>query len=207
VSAVGGGINFEPLPRPVEHDPQDAPTALFIGKELFRKGGDLLLCAFARARAVVPNARLIFLTEDTVPTGLPTEGVEFIHPTWRREVIADLYRRSHVLVLPSRLETWGDVLLEAMGFGLPCIGVCGQAMEEVIIDRQTGLIIPPEDEQSLAQALITLLINPELRREWGLAAHDRVRIEYGWDRVVERTHQAIETDLQEYYEQYSPKTI
>jgi glycosyltransferase involved in cell wall biosynthesis len=142
----------------------------------------------------------LFLTEDPIPAGLPTAGVEFVHPTWERSVIADLYRRSHVLVLPSRLETWGDVLLEAMGFGLPCVGVCGQAMEEVISHQETGLLIPPEDEKALAEALITLFTNPALRRDWGRAAHRRVALEYSWDRVVERSLLPIECGLKAYYE-------
>jgi glycosyltransferase involved in cell wall biosynthesis len=201
VSTVGGGVNFSPLPPPVAHEPEDPPTALFIGKEFYRKGGDLLLCAFARARMVAPNARLLFLTEDTIPAGLPTEGVEFVPPTWERKTIARLYEQAHVLVLPSRLETWGDVLLEAMGFGLPCIGVCGQAMEEVIIHQETGIVIPPEDEQALSQALITLFTNPELRTRWGAAARKRVQTEYSWDRVVERTEDPLVNGLKAYHGQ------
>jgi glycosyltransferase involved in cell wall biosynthesis len=202
VTTVGGGVNFLPLPPPVLHDPDDPPTALFIGKEFYRKGGDLLLCAFARARKVAPDARLIFLTEDAIPPGLPTEGVEFITPTWDRETIARLYARAHVLVLPSRLETWGDVLLEAMGFGLPCIGVCGQAMEEVIAHQETGIIIPPEDEQALARALVTMFTNPELRAKWGAAARQRVQTEFSWDRVAERTTQSLRQGLKVFDEQH-----
>lgn len=199
VTTVGGGINFSPLPTPVSHTGREAPTALFIGKEMFRKGGDLLLKAFAQARRSVPDARLIFLTEDPAPAGLPTVGVEFVKPTWNREVIAGLYSRSHLLVLPSRLETWGDVLLEAMSYGMPCIGVRGQAMEEVISHQETGLLIPPENEEALTQALVRLFSDVELRQKLGNTARMRAEKQYTWDRVVERSIDPINAGLREFY--------
>ncbi|MFO7680221.1 MAG: hypothetical protein R6X34_09235, partial [Chloroflexota bacterium] len=50
VTAVGGGVNFAKLPQPVRRRETDTPTVLFIGKEFYRKGGDVLLEAFALAR-------------------------------------------------------------------------------------------------------------------------------------------------------------
>ncbi|HEX6386502.1 MAG TPA: glycosyltransferase family 4 protein [Anaerolineae bacterium] len=192
ITVVGGGVNFSPLPQPVRHHNGDTPTVLFIGKDLYRKGGDLLLRAFAESRKQLPDARLIFLTGDPIPSDLPTEGVEVIAPTWKREMIAQYYQRANVLVLPSRLETWGDVLLEAMIYGLPCIGVSGQAMEEIIVNEKTGLIIPPENVPALSAALTRLLANPALRREWGKMAQQRAKAEYTWDKVASRTAEAIQ---------------
>jgi hypothetical protein len=191
ITVVGGGVNFSPLPEPVLHRDEDRPTVLFIGKELFRKGGDLLLQAFAESRRQIPEARLIFVTNDPIPEYLPTEGVEVVIPTWKRDVIARCYQRSNVLVLPSRLETWGDVLLEAMVYGLPCIGVTGQAMEEIIVNEETGLIVPPEDVSALATTLTRLLANPALRREWGQKARQRAEAEYTWEKVVSRSVEVI----------------
>jgi len=191
ITVVGGGVNFSPLPEPVGHHDEDRPTVLFIGKDFFRKGGDLVLQAFAESRRQVPGARLIFLTNDPIPDQLPTEGVEVIAPTWKRDVIARCYQRASVLVLPSRLETWGDVLLEAMIYGLPCIGVAGQAMQEIIINEETGLLVPPEDVSALATALTRVLTNPTLRRRWGRRARQRAETEYTWEKVVDRSAEVI----------------
>ena len=193
ITVIGGGVNFSPLPEPVSHGDGHTPTILFIGKELFRKGGDLLLHAFAESRRQVPDSRLLFVTKDPIPPELPMEGVEIITATWKREVIASCYQHADVLVLPSRLETWGDVLLEAMVYGLPCIGVSGQAMEEIIIHEKTGLIVPPEDVTALSAALTRLLTNPALRQEWGQMARRRAEAEYTWDKVVDRSAEAIQT--------------
>jgi glycosyltransferase involved in cell wall biosynthesis len=196
VTAIGGGVNFATLPEAIPRPNSSPPTALFIGKELHRKGGDLLLQAFAQARSQAPGARLLFLTADPLPADLPLEGVEVIPPTWDRNEIAGLYRRADLFVLPSRLETWGDVLLEAMAHSLPCIGVSGQAMEDMIEEGKTGLNVPPGDVEALAAALVRLFCDGRLRQQWGLAARQKIEKDYTWDRVVERLAPFIEMAAQ-----------
>lgn len=183
VTAVGGGVNFDPLPV-LEPKPAGAPTFLFIGKDFYRKGGDLTLQAFARLRAVHPEARLRMLTDGPAPADLPLDGVEVISPTWDRQVIETLYRQADVFVLPSRLETWGDVLLEAMAFGLPCVGVRGEAMDEIILDGQTGRVVPGEDIGALAAVMQDLVEKPAARQAWGNAGRARVEEHFTWARVV-----------------------
>lgn len=186
VVAIGGGVNFATLPEPMPGANNKRPTVLFIGKDFYRKGGDLLLHAFALTRSQIPEAQLLLLTGDTIPKDLPLEGVELIQPDWDRALIETLYQRADLLVLPSRLETWGDVLLEAMAYTLPCIGVAGEAMEEIIENGVTGLIVPPEDVEALATALSRLLGNVQLRCQLGLAARQRIEQTYTWTHVGER---------------------
>lgn len=93
--------------------------------------------------------------------------------------------------MPSRLETWGDVLLEAMAYGLPCIGVTGQSMTEIIRDGETGLLVPPEDVAALSESFIKLLKDGELRNRMGQAGRLLVENEFTWDQVVERLSSMI----------------
>lgn len=192
VTAVGGGLSLGALPELPTRQPAAPLTVLFIGAELRRKGGDVLLQAFARTRAELAGVRLLCLTRGPIPPELPLDGVEVIAPTWDREIILGLFRRADLLVLPSRLETWGDVLLEAMAFGLPCIGVSGQAMGEIVEHERTGLIVPPDDVPALAAALTRLLRDPALRQTWGSAGRRRVETLFTWDEVVDRFAPAIE---------------
>lgn len=194
VTTVGGGVNFVTLPKLVRRESSQPPTALFIGKDFYRKGGDRLLQAFAQVRREIPNARLLLLTRSKIPPELPQEGIELIAPTWNRDEIAQLYRRADLFVLPSRLETWGDVLLEASAYGLPCIGVSGKAMAEIIVNGKTGLLVPPDedDTDTLASAMKILLANPSLRQDWGHAARQRVEERFTWQKVVERMAPVIE---------------
>jgi glycosyltransferase involved in cell wall biosynthesis len=192
VTAIGGGVNIAPLPEPGLRTGSSAPSALFIGKDFYRKGGDLVLLAFARARTHLPRARLTMVTEGPIPPDLPLEGVELVRPTWDRMAIVGHYRRADVFVLPSRLETWGDVLLEAMAFGLPCLGVRGEAMAEIISDEETGIIVPPDDVDALAAALVRLLGDEGLRLRLGRAARMKVGTAYTWERVVDRMVPGLE---------------
>jgi glycosyltransferase involved in cell wall biosynthesis len=197
IAVVGGGVNFAALPIPIRRPPGAAPTVLFIGHDFYRKGGDLALQAFARARAEVPEARMWLVTSDPVPPGLPQEGVLVLPPIWSRDEIADLYRQADVFILPSRQETWLDVLLEAMAFGVPCIGVTGRSMEEIIEDGRTGLLVPADWRgEALGRALAQLLLHPELRQQMGQAAHERVARYFTWDRVVDRMAPFIEAAAQ-----------
>lgn len=192
VTVVGGGVNFARLPQPTSHRETAVPTILFIGKEFYRKGGDLLLEAFAQARQEVPGARLKMVTAVPIPADFPKEGVEVIHATWDRQVIAALYRSADLFVLPSRLETWGDVLLEAMSYGLPCIGVSGQVMEEIIDHESTGLVVPAEDVAALANSLVRLLTDVGLRRRMGQQARLKAENNYQWPDVVQRVGDCIQ---------------
>ena len=196
VTAVGGGVNFAILPQAVPRQPDNVPTALFIGKDFYRKGADVLLKAFAQVHAETPNIRLSMMTAGPIPADLPLAGVEMILPTWDRNSIEELYLRADLFVLPSRLETWGDVLLEAMAFGLPCIGVHGEAMDEIIEDGRTGLNVPPDDETALGDALRRLLHDAPLRRKLGREARGRVEMYYTWNCVVDRMVPVIKRLIQ-----------
>lgn len=196
VTAIGGGVNIDPLPTVPSSRKPHPPTALFIGKDFYRKGGDILLRAFQETRKMIPDARLMMVTDGPIPGDVVMDGVEIIQPTWDRSVIFSLYERADCFVLPSRLETWGDVLLEAMSFGLPCIGVSGEAMGEMITHHKTGEIVAPEDVEGLVNALTRLLSNGEMREQYGIAARQRVENDFTWDRVVSRISSVIENSIQ-----------
>lgn len=177
---VGGGVNLAIPPDPA---PLDAPRVLFIGRDFERKGGDLLLAAFARARARLPAAEL-WLVTDRADVGGP--GVRRIPPTYDRAAIAGLFRAAGLFAMPSRCETWGDVFLEAMAYGLPCVGADVDAVPEIVQHGASGLLVPPGDVDALAAALTTLLTDAGLRRRMGACGRERVAAEFTWGRVAER---------------------
>lgn len=195
VTTIGGGVNLEPLPAVRAQKERDFPTVLFIGKEFHRKGGELLLRAFHEARKIIPDARLMMVTDGPLPKDIPIENVEFFAPSWDRDFIGSLYERADCFVLPSRLETWGDVLLEAMAYGLPCIGVTGEAMGDIIDHHKTGLLIPPENVEELTRALIDLLTHEDFRKQYGAAGRQRVENYFTWDQVVARIYPIIQTTI------------
>ena len=70
--------------------------------------------------------------------------------------------------------------------GVPCVGVTGRSMDEIIVPEETGLLVPPDDVAALAAALLRLLADPETRRAWGRAGRRRVEQFFTWPQVVER---------------------
>jgi glycosyltransferase involved in cell wall biosynthesis len=136
------------------------------------------------------GARLCVVTGDPIPASLPLDSVE-IHPaTWDPAFIIDAYRSADFFVLPSYLETWGNVLLEAMAFGLPCIGVEGDAMSEIIAE-QTGFIIPANNPPALAEAMLQLFEKQQLRNQMGAFARQRIETTFTWNQVAAQIYAAI----------------
>ncbi|MBN1266394.1 MAG: glycosyltransferase family 4 protein [Anaerolineales bacterium] len=186
VTAVGGGVNFEKLPVLKSKEGRDRPAVLFIGKDFCRKGGDRAVAAFQQVRKRVPEARLILVTSlPAIFTG-DLSGIQIVEPTWDRGKIRSLYEEADCFILPSRLESWGDVLLEAMAYGLPCIGVNDEAMADIIVHEETGLLAVPGDVNSLTNALEVVLTNPAAQEKYGRAGRRRVEAHFTWENVIER---------------------
>jgi glycosyltransferase involved in cell wall biosynthesis len=183
VTSVGGGVNFNNLPEFKRTFNKKSPTLLFIGKDFYRKGGDILLTAFRNIKAKYPSSKLIMVTEPDHHF-MDVEGIELIKPTWNRSVIQNLYENSDIFILPSRLETWGDVLLEAMSYGLPCIGVNSDAMNEIINDRQNGLLVSPDNPEELSNVIDLLLSDVDLAKNLGNQARKTVENKYTWSKIA-----------------------
>jgi glycosyltransferase involved in cell wall biosynthesis len=89
-----------------------------------------------------------------------------------------------ILVQPSTRETFGRTLVEAMATRKPVIASRVGGMPEVVVDQETGLLVPKEDAQSLAAAIITLLEDPPRARQMGEAGRRRVERLFSLERRV-----------------------
>ena len=95
-----------------------------------------------------------------------------------RSDVPDLMARAEIFVLPSRFEGLPNALLEAMAAGLPCVATRVSGSEDVIIDGESGLLVPPEDPDALAEALVRLLTRPAEALALGRAARARMVARY-----------------------------
>ena len=186
VTVIGGGLNLSQLPEVPERWDRPNPMVLFIGKEFQRKGGPLLVKAFSMVRKVMPMARLVLVTSHLPDNTKLPDNTQVLTNISARSEIANLYKSADVFVLPSILETWGDVIIEAMAFGLPCIGVHDDAMPEIIQHDKTGFLIARQDGMSLADAILSLLRNAALRKLMGDEGRKLVEREFLWEHVVRR---------------------
>jgi glycosyltransferase involved in cell wall biosynthesis len=170
-------------------DPARPPTILFVGLQFERKGGDVLVHSFRRIRSDVPSARLLLAG---VPADFMSEpGVTCLGVLDRNRPdeaarLAAAYASADVFALPTRFEPFGIAFVEAMHFGLPCIGPNAWAVPEIIEDGKTGFLVPADDVAALTDRLLMLLRNRPLAAAMGLAARQRAERLFTWPRVVER---------------------
>jgi glycosyltransferase involved in cell wall biosynthesis len=181
ITVVGGGLMFDEMP-PCS-GPADQPRVTFVGRDFERKGGDCLLRAFRQVRMEVPDAVLDIVG---VTRRLEEPGVVSHGEIGSRQRLAQLYRRTRALCLPSRYEPYGFVLAEAMAHGVPCVATTVQSIPEILDYGRAGLLVPPSDEHALAAALVRLLQDDDLARALGQAGRRQVEQKLTWDHVAAR---------------------
>src|SRR5262249_21131152 len=150
----GRGVDhdlFHPVRRDAELREQllgDGDTLLLsVGRVSNEKRLDNLLQAFAYVSRELPSTRLLIVgdgparssLERTAPVGTSFYGEA------RGEELARLYAASDVFCFPSTTDTFGQVLLEAAASGLPVVAAAAGGAVDLVADRETGLLIAPED--------------------------------------------------------------
>jgi alpha-maltose-1-phosphate synthase len=197
VFTVGAGPNLDlsRVPAPRTAPRSGPPTVLFVGKQFERKGGAHLLEAFRIVRARMPGARLVIVGPTIAPTTEP--DVEWLGNLdknkpgeWARMSAA--YQDADVLCLPSLFEPFGIVILEAMFFGLPCVGTAAWAIPEMISHGETGYTFPRADVPALADRLTDLLSNPAQAHQMGLAGRRRAEARFSWTEVANRMTEQLQ---------------
>lgn len=188
VVTVGAGANMSG-PTDVPERDFSKPRILFVGKEFDRKGGPRLLAAFAALRRERPDAELWIISEYQ-PSEAP-DGVTFFGRILRdtpagEEQIQRLYREATAFALPSVYEPFGIAVLESMAWHLPGLGSDRCAIPEMIVDGVSGVLVDPEDPESMLSGLRRLVADPERMREMGEAARRRFEERFTWDSVADR---------------------
>jgi len=181
VTAVGGGLSFEHLPRPRRLPP--GPTILFVGRDFERKGGDILVRAFEGIRTQLPDASLHIVGASH---RIRVDGVTNHGKVSSRERLSELYAAARVFCLPSRYEPYGLALIEAMAHGVPCVGSRVESIPEILDEGRAGMLVPRGDEEALAGGLLRLLTDDDLADSLGSAGRRRVEQGLTWDHVAGR---------------------
>ncbi len=187
VTVVGAGPNVEPARGAAPERREE--VLLFVGHPFVLKGGPEALEAFAGARTVHPGAEL-WMVGGQQPRHAPP-GVKLLGRLPPSEV-ARCYGRAGAFVLPTLRDAFGLSFLEAMSFGLPCIGTEIEAVPEIVVHGETGLLVPPRDPAALRDAMLALLGSPERARTMGEAGRVRAAGRFGWDRAVRRMLHVME---------------
>lgn len=163
-----------------------APTRLAaVGRLIPIKGFDLLLRAFAEARAQVPELTLEIAgagpLDAELRAGAP-DGVSFLG---RVSPVSRVYERNAIVVVPSRGEGFGMVALEAAERGRAAIVSNVGGLPEIVADGETGTVVPTEDVEALARAIVVLTRDEELVRAYGAAARRRAVDQFSADAAAD----------------------
>jgi len=147
------------------------PRFLFIGGDFPRKGGFDLLDAW-QAGGFHERADLEIVTNWAVPASLPagvilTRNIEPHSAPWRA-----CWAAADAFVMPTRNEAFGLVYQEAAAAGIPAIGTRQNAVPEIVLDGETGVLVPVGDRHALGSALAALAGSAELRHRLGTRARE-----------------------------------
>ena len=184
---------------------QHAPEILFCGMVSEEKGVGILLeaCAHLKTKGIhfrstivgreVSEADQIFFNkfiqfnqmEEIVQLTGPLHGDE----KWKA------YSRADVFCFPTfySAETFPVVAIEAMMFSLPVVATNWRGLPDIVVDGETGFLVPPKDAQSIAERLERLISDPDLRRTMGAAGRRR----YEENFTVEKFRNSMESALAE----------
>ncbi len=174
--------NIQVIPNPLSFYP-DTPSDLeskkviCVGKISYQKGQDLLVKAWEKVTVNHPDWQLelygksddAFLNTDSL-----TSKNIFHFPPERN--IEAKYLESSIYVMSSRYEGFGMVLIEAMACGLPCVSFdCNYGPSDIISNRKDGYLVAQEDVDNLADSILNLIENKQLRKVMGKEGRENVK--------------------------------
>jgi glycosyltransferase involved in cell wall biosynthesis len=207
IMVIPNGIDLTPFDTPVDvvsvrarfGIPSDGFLVLAVGRLASEKGYDLLLEAFARLHAALPQTHLAIA--GTGPQAevlwrqaatLRLRGVSFLG---YQAAVAPLYATADVVAIPSRQEGQGMVALEAMAARRPVVASAVGGLPETVLDGETGRLVPPEDPAALSEALRQLYTDAALRRRMGENGRVRVEQEFSAARMTRQIEAAYASCL------------
>lgn len=166
-----------PLPfKSNEISTHKSKIAICVGKISYQKGQDILVKAWEKVHEQHPDWELhLYGNENTkfLNTKKLKNNIIFFPP---EKEIQKKYFNSSIYVMSSRFEGFGMVLIEAMEFGVPCVSFnCDYGPSDIIQDGTDGFLVERENPQELAEKIIVLIENEELRKQMGRKAKENVR--------------------------------
>jgi phosphatidyl-myo-inositol dimannoside synthase len=192
---------------PGEHEPLpvDRPTLLTVARMEERyKGHDVLMRALVLVRAKVPDVQWVLIGDGSLREGVEalagsygvSDSTRFLGAV-SDDVRDEWLRRTHLLAMASRLpadgyagEGFGIVFLEAGAYGKPVVaGNVGGALDAVA-DGESGLLVDPLDPVAVADAISSLLLEPELAARLGRGGRRRAE-GYAWPRIAARVQAVL----------------
>jgi len=194
---INNGVDYQKFQKNFNLGQTQEKIILSVGALKARKGYHVSIPAIAEVRKKYPQVKYYIVGGKPPDIYLEmvknygfNNNVVFFEDISDKQLI-DLYYQSDIFLLPSVTENnndfegFGLVYLEAGACGKPVVGAYGSGAEDAIINGKTGILVPQNDIQKTAEAILRLLDNPELIQKMGENGKKRAQ-EYDWDNVVKK---------------------
>jgi len=163
-----------------------------VSRLIHQKGIHILLQAFADCAKKHPSISLVVVGDGPERSNLASLaeelGLGYRVEFWgHRSDIDKILHSIDIFALPTFGEGFGLVLLEAMACSKPVVATNVMSIPEIVEPGETGFLVPAKDVSALAEALDTLIVNPELWDQFGKAGFQRVKREFTVERMVRKT--------------------
>lgn len=164
---------------------------LSVGRLVYQKAHQILVSAMPLVLSEFPDVKLGICGDGLLRSQLELqikelELVQNVRLLGKSDHVARFLSAADIFVLPSRWEGLPIALLEAMSVGLPIVATAVEGVDEVVLDGEHGLLVDVEDVNGLAQAILQLLRNPEMRKKMGDASRARLQNFYSIDHMAGR---------------------
>jgi colanic acid/amylovoran biosynthesis glycosyltransferase len=172
---------FRPAPAP----PEDRPIILFVGRLVEFKGAEFLIKAASEVQRQFPEVELVLIGDGPLRKDLEKLAKQALRRyrflgVRTPEEVCNWMKRASVLCMPSittrsgEAEGFGMVCAEAQAVGKPVVAFDSGGIPEIISHANTGFLAAERDWQALAEYLMILLQNPELRERFGRAGREAI---------------------------------
>lgn len=197
VEAFHPDLPFEDLRE--RHGVADRPLVVCVSRLVPRKGQDVLIRSMAQVRRRVPDASLLIVGGgpyrrdlEALAAKAPAGAVTFAGEVSEQD-LPRYYRAGDVFAMPCRtrrggleVEGWGNVFIEAAACARPVIAGDSGGAREALVDGVTGLLVDGANVDGVADAVASLLEDPDRARTMGAAGRVRVERHYTWPRATEQ---------------------
>lgn len=184
---VGGGINLDK--NHIDYSLKQGNKFLFVGRDFKRKGLAIVYDAFCLIKKKNPNVELHVAGPQDDPYPQHIDGYYF-YGDCHHGKLEKLFNKCDVFCMPSYYEAYGLVFIEALVYGLPCIGRNCNEMPYFIEDGFTGYLVNNDDIHNMAAKMLNLLSNKNVISEVR-ARRDKYITEYSWDTVANRIYDTL----------------
>ncbi|MFL5522758.1 MAG: glycosyltransferase family 4 protein [Gemmatimonadaceae bacterium] len=180
----------------------DAPVVITVARLVPHKGQDMGIRALAMLARDFPDLRYIMVGEGHDEARLRELARELsvldkvgLVGAMRDDELPEAYATSTIYLGASRVdneinvEGFGISFLEAGASGVPSVAGDSGGVRSAVRDGETGIVVPPTDPDAIADAIRSLLLNPDRRAQMGKAARHAVETHYNWDRVARDTRE------------------